>query len=249
MNGEHCFLCPSNRNLGNCLQNCCHNKLFNRKRFFSRNVSVATRRISSTCSLYQFILSVLVSLSCKIYQLQTLLVLLDLIIIMEDITTFFRNSSKKKDVSNTSKTDEDPKKIRESRCTSFTDEGDVFNEGIDSSGWGEILFNCLKNFEGKVMETYEQKNENKNMYIKGEKQLVDLAESVTFMTSKFDELEKDRKGKEKIINNLKGEVNCVSEKLGKLGESIEFQQQYSRRSCLLLHGIEETKGKTLATLS
>ena len=58
---------------------------------------------------------------------------------------------------------------------------------------------------------------------------------------KFDELEKDQKEKEKIINNLKGEVSYLSEKLGKLEESIDAQQQYSRRNCLLLHGIEETK--------
>ena len=58
-----------------------------------------------------------------------------------------------------------------------------------------------------------------------------------------DELEKDRKEKEKIINNLKGKVSYLSEKLGKLEESIDAQQQYSRRNCLLLHGIEETKGE------
>ena len=185
----------------------------------------------------------MVSLSCKIYQLQILLVLLELLIIMDDITKFFRSSSKKRDLSDTSKTDEDPKKIREASSASFADEGDVFNEGIDSSGCREILFNCLKNLEAKVMEIYEQGNENKNMHIKGEKQLVDLAESVKFMTSKFDELEKDRKEKEKIINNLKGEVSYLSEKLGKLEESIDAQQQYSRRNCLLLHGIEETKGE------
>ena len=93
------------------------------------------------------------------------------------------------------------------------------------------------------MEIYEQGNENKNVHIKGEKQLVDLAEFVKFMTSKFDKLEKDWKEKEKIINNLKGEVSYLSEKLGKLEESIDAQQQYSRRNCLLLHGIEETKGE------
>ena len=44
------------------------------------------------------------------------------------------------------------------------------------------------------MEIYEQGNKNKNMHIKGEKQLTDLAKSVKFITSlKFDELEKDRK--------------------------------------------------------
>ena len=106
-----------------------------------------------------------------------------------------------------------------------------------------MLFNCLKNLEGKVMEIYEQGNENKNIHIKGEKQFLDLADSVKFMTSKFDELEKDRKEQEKIINNLKGEVSYLSEKLVKLEESIDAQQQYPRRNCLLLHGIEETKGE------
>ena len=55
------------------------------------------------------------------------------------------------------------------------------------------------NLEAEVMEIYEQGNENKKMHIKDEKQLVDLVESVKFMSSKFDELEKDRKEKEKII--------------------------------------------------
>ena len=128
---------------------------------------------------------------------------------MEDISKFFRSSSKKIYLSDISIIDEDPKKIREASSASFADEGDVFNEGIDSSGWGEILFNCLKNFEAKVMEIYEQGNENKNMYIKGEKQLVDLVESVKFMSSKFDELENNRKEKEKIINNLKDEVSYL----------------------------------------
>ena len=77
------------------------------------------------------------------------------------------------------------------------------------------------------MELNEQGNENKNMHIKDEKQLVDLAESVKSMTLKFDELEKDRKEKEKIINNFKGKVGYLSEKLGKMEESIDTQQQYS----------------------
>ena len=85
------------------------------------------------------------------------------------------------------------------------------------------------------MKIYEQRNENKNMHIKGEKQLVDLAESVKFMISKFDKLEKDWKEKDK--------VSYLSEKLGKLEESIDAQQQCSRRNYLLLDGIEETKSE------
>ena len=89
----------------------------------------------------------MVSLSCKIYQLQILLVFLDLFIIMEDLTKFFQSSSKKRDLSDTSKTDEDPKKIREASSERFADEGDVFNEGIDSWTCREILFNRLKNLK------------------------------------------------------------------------------------------------------
>ena len=101
---------------------------------------------------------------------------------------FYKFFKKKRYLRDISKTDEDPKKIRDAISASFADEGDVFNEGMHLSGCTEILFNCLKNFEAKVMELYEPGNENKNMYIQGKKQLVDLEESIRFMTSKFDEL-------------------------------------------------------------
>ena len=93
------------------------------------------------------------------------------------------------------------------------------------------------------MEIYGQGSEIKNMHIKDKKQLLDLGESAKFITSKLGELEKDQKEKEKIINNLKGELSYVSEKLRKMEESIDSQQQYSQTNCLLLHGIEETKGE------
>ena len=45
---------------------------------------------------------------------------------IEDIIKFFRSSSRKRDVTDTSKTGEDPKKIREASSASFADEADVF---------------------------------------------------------------------------------------------------------------------------
>ena len=86
------------------------------------------------------------------------------------------------------------------------------------------------------------------MHFKGKEQLVDLAEYVKLMTSKFDKLVKDRKENEKIINSLKGEVSHLSEKLGKLEKSIDAQQQYSGRSCLLFHDTKETKGEDMTAL-
>ena len=50
------------------------------------------------------------------------------------------------------------RKYEKQALASFADEDDVSNEGIDSSGCREILFNFLKNLEAKVMEIYEQGN-------------------------------------------------------------------------------------------
>lgn len=47
------------------------------------------------------------------------------------------------DLSDTSKIDEEPKKIREASSATFADEGAVFNKVIDWSGCRETLFNCL----------------------------------------------------------------------------------------------------------
>ena len=61
---------------------------------------------------------------------------------------FFEKASKKKDLSNQSKTCADPKKIREdkSRTGSLTDmAGDVFAESLKSPELIAILFNYLRN--------------------------------------------------------------------------------------------------------
>ena len=40
------------------------------------------------------------------------------------------------------------------------------------------------------------------MQIKGDKQLIDLTSPVEFLTSKFDEVERERKEKDELINSL-----------------------------------------------
>ena len=60
------------------------------------------------------------------------------------------------------------------------------------------IFNCLKNLEGKMNDLYMLANSNKEMQIKGDKQLIDLTSSVEFLSSKFDELERKRKEKKKM---------------------------------------------------
>ena len=77
------------------------------------------------------------------------------------------------------------------------------------------------------------------MQIKGDKQLEELKSSVEVMSDKFDEYEKDRKEKEKIINGLQNEVSFLKERIDLLEKKSDDSEMYSRRNCLLVHGVEE----------
>ena len=127
---------------------------------------------------------------------------------MNQIFQYFGKNPKKRDLSVGSKTgDDDSKKPREGSSGSYTDEVDIFEEGVESADCRKVLFNCLKNLEQKMNDLYMLANNNKEMQIKGDKQLVDLTSSLEFLTTKFDELEKERKEKGGLINSLQSEVS------------------------------------------
>ena len=129
---------------------------------------------------------------------------------MNQILQYFGKNPKKRDLSDGSKTgDDDSKKPREGSSGSYTDEADIFEEDVESADCREILFNCLKNLEEKMNDLYLLANSNKEMQIKGDKQLIDLTSSVEFLTSKFDELERERKEKDELINSLQIEVSSL----------------------------------------
>ena len=86
---------------------------------------------------------------------------------------------------------------------------------MDSSSCRSILFDYLKNLESKVNEIFENTNTLKENQIKGEKQLIDLAETVNFLSEKFHEFEADRKLKEEIIKSLRGQVPVLLNDLKK----------------------------------
>ena len=53
-----------------------------------------------------------------------------------------------------------------------------FEEGVESADFRKVLFNCLKNLEEKMSDIYLLPNNNKEIQIKGDKQLNDLTSSV-----------------------------------------------------------------------
>ena len=107
---------------------------------------------------------------------------------------------KKRDLSDNSTDATDPNKAKEATSSSSYSDHDFFEEGLDSSSYRSILFDCLKNLESKVNEISE--NTNKKNQIKGENQLTDLTEAVNFLSENFHEFEIDRKLKEEIIKSL-----------------------------------------------
>ena len=113
----------------------------------------------------------------------------------KDISKFFEKASKKRDLSDQSKTCEDPKKMREESSTgSLTDMADdVFAESLKSPECIEILFNCLRNVERQTKDIYTLAHSTQDHQIKGEKQLIDLTESINFLSDKFKEYEEDSK--------------------------------------------------------
>ena len=133
----------------------------------------------------------------------------------KNISKFFEKSSKKRDLSDQSKTWEDPKKMREESSTgNLTDmSDDVFAESLKSPECIKILFNCLRNMERQTKDIYTLAHSIQDHQIKGEKELVDLTESINFLSDKFKEYEEDRSKEDKILEDLKSEVDSLSTKI------------------------------------
>ena len=98
-----------------------------------------------------------------------------------------------------------------------------------------------KKIEKQITQIFGNTNELKEKQIKGESHLEELSDAVDFITKKFDKYKQERKEREEIINNLTETFSRLTQKVDDLSEVVEKQEQYSRRNCLLLHGIPEKK--------
>ena len=127
---------------------------------------------------------------------------------------------------------------------------EVFTEGLQSPQCVKILIKCLRNLESKVEELHSISNATKENQIKGDGYLANFKKSVEFISTQFEVYEKERKEKEEAINLLKVEVASVKKKNEDLEKRIDDQdkrlddqEQYTRRNCLLLHGVKGEKNE------
>ena len=87
---------------------------------------------------------------------------------------------------------------------------DVFTERLSSPDCVKSLYNCTKNVENIIHGIHSKSEETKMSQIKREKHLMDLNKTVNFICERFDEYERDRSEKEKIISELQKNVNDMS---------------------------------------
>ena len=163
---------------------------------------------------------------------------------MDTIEKFF---SKKRELRSKSNDGDAPKKLREDQANlsaisdvSFSNEN-VFEGGLDSSTCKDILFECLKDLNNQMKELRSIFLESKESQIKGAEQLSTLTGSIKFINERFDQYEEERKEKDKFIEELKKENSNLMEHVKDLEQKVDRQEQYSRRNCLLIHGIKEEK--------
>ena len=69
-------------------------------------------------------------------------------------------------------------------------------------------------------DLYMLANSKKEMQIKDDKQLIDLTSLVEFLTSKFDELKRERKGKDELIKSFQIEVSSLNVELKNLEQTL-----------------------------
>ena len=169
------------------------------------------------------------------------------LILVMDIKSFFER--KKRELSNQSEEEDIPKRARDSSLDRSIAEAekecgtDVFAEGLKSEDCVVILCNCVQNLEKRMNEMCAMTEVTKASQIKGEQELVELNKSISAINEIFQEYQKDKKEKEEKINNLESKVTEMSNKIENLEKVIDDQEQYSRRNCLLIHGISETDGE------
>ena len=65
------------------------------------------------------------------------------------------------------------------------------------------------------------------------------------MSAKFDDLEKEIKKKDEKINQLEKTIENLVEKQKSLSSEIDDLEQYSRRNCLVLHGVNESNDENI----
>ena len=128
------------------------------------------------------------------------------------------------------------KKLREQSDSLSSLSDEVFADGLNSLELARLLVCSLRNIEAQVKDLFKVSEETKISQIK-------VTESLDALSKKTDELETEIKIRIKKIQLLENRVEILEEEKESQGKEIDDLEQYSRRNCLLLHGVVETNAQ------
>lgn len=149
------------------------------------------------------------------------------------------NFLRKKEQNSGSSDGDEGIKIRENDSLSSLSD-DVFSDGLNSPVLAKIFFNCLRNIENQVKEltTFQEGTVQPHV--------IKVTQSLDSMSKRFDELEATLKEKDEKIKELETKIDNLEDQNEDLVtqnrnflNKIDDLEQYSRRNCLLLHGVDE----------
>ena len=105
----------------------------------------------------------------------------------------------------------------------------------------------MENIEKKMEELCLATKNTKESQIKSELQLVSTNEKINFISEKFDKWIDVKKTK--LLKICQKNPSEMAQRIDKLENLVDQQEQYSRRNCLLVHGIAETNDKNTDDLA
>ena len=144
--------------------------------------------------------------------------------------------NKKRDLSDKCRDSGDSKKLRKQSDSFSSLSNEIFKDGLNSSELAKLLVWSLRNIEVQVKDLFQVNEETKISQIK-------VTESLDALSKKIDELETEIKNKDEKIQLLENRVEILEEEKESQGKEIDDLEQYSRRNCLLLHGVVETNAE------
>ena len=107
-----------------------------------------------------------------------------------------------------------------------------------------ILYKCLKNLDTQVKAIHQLGLSNEENQIKGTKHLEAVTTSIDEIYKKFEDYEMERKEKDEEIKNLKADVMNLRIQINEQNHTLDKHEQYSRRNCLLVHGVAENNNES-----
>ena len=100
---------------------------------------------------------------------------------------------------------------------------------------------ACKIWKKKVNDIFELSSSTEEAPIKDARHMEEVNESIKFINEKFEEMGADRKEKEQQMFDLTNEVKYLNKKVETMDRSLDHHEQYSRKNCLLIHGVKENE--------